>query len=125
MIVVKGSSDIAQSSSFAGRSSNAAELEAEHEIDEGETDYSASRDVCEREIGSNLLSHESQAERVENVIVGDRQQVVLGYDSNASRNSQLAARHSYRLSLNLATGEAISAAEGHARVVISEGSDAV
>jgi hypothetical protein len=89
----------------------AARLEAEHKINERQPNYSTPRHIEQREISGELLSHEPQPERVENVVVLDGQQIILGDESNSFRQSVFATEHRHRLAFDLSAREAIAGAE--------------
>src|SRR5439155_19308652 len=100
-------------------------LKTKHEIDVRNADDVAPGDIYEREIGRELLSHEAEAEGVEEVVVGNRKQVVLGHDSDPAGHSQFAANHSHRFCLDFSPGKTISATKRDARVAVAERSHAV
>src|SRR5215213_5829231 len=100
-------------------------LEAEHEINERETDDSTTNDIYKREIYRELLSHETKAVRVNKVVLGDREQIILGNDSDPAGESQLAPEHSDRSAFDFAARKAVTGAERNAPVSVSVRSNAV
>src|SRR5207253_4812062 len=75
-------------------------LETKHEIDVRKADHIAAGDVEQRQVRRQLLAHESKAERVEHVVVRDWEQVILGYESDSLRESQLRPSHPHWLALD-------------------------
>src|SRR6266511_962377 len=99
---------------YAGR------LESEDDIHVRDPDDPTTRDVEQREIRGQLLSHEASAERVDEVVVRGRTQIVLGHHRNAPRYAFLSAEHRHRPALDFAPGEAPADSCRHARVTVAE-----